>query len=380
MVISYFLFFIMLFSVGCASSKPAMGKFSEEEMAKFPLANEQGLPDIHGGLVLSIGSETITVDQVVTPLMNMLNEEVGAGDFSQFRQHVGPTAGQLLRSKIDDILLYEEAKRSAPDSVDEFLDKAVETEVNRFVADYDGNIANAQKAIEAEGFNNWQEFRDYHKKLILTQNYIQQKIADEIPVTHGELLDHYNANKADRFEWEGTVEFSLIDITAEKVKPFGKIGPVEAAKISEKAAFEKASGLVKRIRQGEDFGELAKKHSQGRRAAMGGRWSAVTLGTLASPYDVLELYFPGMDPGEVSDPIQAKGHVFIIKLEGKTHSGYKSFEEVQGEIESEVVTIRRTKQRREMASKLISEANISNLDEFLEHCIETAYRRKLSGR
>lgn len=363
----------MLFAVGCANSKPGTGKFTEEEMAVFPLANEQELPDIHGGLVLSIGSETITVDQIVSPVMKMLKEEVDTGNFGQFRQQVGPTVSQLIHSKIADILLYDEAKRSTSDGMDEYLDKAVESEVNRFVADYDGNVAKAQEAIDAMGFD-WQGFRDYQKKLILTQSYIQQKMTDGAPVTHGELLDHYNANKAERFEWKGTVEFSLIDITVDKVEP------VEPAKPAEQAAFDRAAELVKRIRQGEDFGEIAKEHSHGHRAAMGGRWSAVTLGSLAWPFDVLESHFPGMEPGKISDPIEVEGHVFIIKLESKTPGGYKSFEEVQDEIEAEVVLERRARQYEEMVSKLISQANISNLDEFWEYCIEAAYRRRLSGR
>ena len=374
MSIRYFLFFVLLFTVGCASSKPAPGKFSEEEMAVFPLANKQGLPDISGGLVLSIGSETITVDQVVSAVMEMLKEEVDASDFGQFRQQVGPAVSQLIRSKITDILLYEEARRNAPEQIDEYLDKAVESEVNRFVADYDGNVARAQDTIEAKGFNDWQAFRDYQKKLILTQNYIQQKMTDGAPVTHGELLDHYNANKAERFGWKGTVEFSLIDIAVDKV------GPVGPAKPAEQAAFDMAAELVRRIRQGEDFGEVAKEHSHGRRAAMGGRWSSVTLGALAWPFDVLESHFPGMEPGQISDPIEAEGHVFIIKLESKTPGGYKSFEEVQDEIEAEVVVGRRAMQYEEMVSKLIAKANISNLNEFFEYCIETAYRRRLSGR
>ncbi len=372
--IRYFLFFVMLFTAGCANSKPDAGKFTEEEMAVFPLANEQGLPGISGGLVLSIGSETITVDQVVSVVMEMLKEEVNTGNFGQFRQQVGPTVSRLIRSKITDILLYDEARRDAPGQIDEYLDKAVESEVNRFVADYDGNVAKAQKAIEAMGFDDWQGFRDYQTKLILTQNYIRQKMTDGAPVTHGELLDHYNANKAERFEWKGTVEFSLIDIVVDKVEPVGSSKPAE------QAAFDRAAELVKRIRQGEDFGEIAKEHSHGRRAAMGGRWSVVTLGDLAWPFDVLEAHFPGMEPGKISDPIEAEGHVFIIKLEGKTPGGYKSFQEVQEKIEWEVVKMRRAMQYEEMVSKLISQANISNLNEFLEYCIETAYRRRLSGR
>lgn len=370
----YLLFSAMLFAVGCASLKPGTGKFSEEEMAVFPLANKQELPGISGGLVLSVCSETITVDQVVSPVIKILNEEVGTNDYGQFRQQAGPIVGQLIRSKITDVLLYNEAKRDAPEQIDEYLDKAVETEVNRFIADYEGNAVKAQEAIGEMGFNDWQEFRDYHKKLILTQNYIQEKITDEIPVTHGELLNYYNANKAGRFEWKGRVKFSLIDISVDKVEP------VDPGTPAEQAAFDRAAELVQRIRQGEDFAELAKEHSHGHRAAMGGRWNPVTLGTLASPFDVLESHFSGLEPGNISDPIEAEGHVFIMKLESVTPGGYKSFEEVQDEIESEVVLMRRTQQYEEMISKLIDQANIANLNEFLEHCIEAAYRRRLSGR
>jgi hypothetical protein len=87
-----------------------------------------------------------------------------------------------------------------------------------------------------------------------------------------------------------------------------------------------------------------------------------------------------MKPGEVSNPIEAKGHVFVIKIEGKTPGIKRSFQDVQEEIESEVVIGRRGEQYDEMVSNLITQANISNLNEFLEYCIESAYRRKLLGR
>jgi parvulin-like peptidyl-prolyl isomerase len=247
------------------------------------------------------------------------------------------------------------------------LEKASESEVNRFIARHDGNYAKAQKALEAMGFD-WESYREYQKKLILTQTYLQKEMTDERVVTYDELLEHYNMVKSERFETEGVVEFSLIDI---HISEFGS-GVSETAK---EAALQRAESLVKRIRDGEEFEALAKEFSHGHRAAMGGKWNPVTVGSLASPFDVIEISTQEMEAGEVSDPIEAGGHVFIVKLESKRSAEHTSFEEVQEEIESEVIYMHRREQFEKKMTKLIVQSEVGNLEEFMRFCLEAAFLR-----
>ena len=48
---------------GCGVDKK--GKFTDEQMAQYPLATRYNLPDPSGGMALNVNTETITVDEVV---------------------------------------------------------------------------------------------------------------------------------------------------------------------------------------------------------------------------------------------------------------------------------------------------------------------------
>ena len=82
-----------------------------------------------------------------------------------------------------------------------------------------------------------------------------------------------------------------------------------------------------------------------------------------------------MNPGDISDIIQAKGHVFIMKLEDKVIAGSTPFVEVQDRIEEEIRTIRQRKEYQKVIADIVKQANISNMERFTEYCLETAYKK-----
>jgi peptidyl-prolyl cis-trans isomerase SurA len=356
----------------CQNKKAKQGKFSEAQMAEFALAERQDLPAPSGGLVLSINKEAVTADEIISPLMDTLEPMAAGGNFQRFTLQARGLVAQTVMSRTTDVLLYQQAKKQSADSINEdALDKAAQAEVNRFVANYGGNVAEANKAIQKMGMG-WPQLRDYQKRLLLTQYYISQELGDREPVTHSELLDKYNEMKDEHFSQTGQIRFRLIDIAINKIEA-GEPG-TGAAK---EAALKLAQELTERIRGGEDFGELAKTYSNDapHRVAEGGLWAPVTPGSLAAPHDVLENVAQQMEPGDVSGPIEAKGHIFIMKLESKRKADSEPFENVQAQIEAQILFQRQKAALDAMIEKLIRQANIADMDTFVNFCIETAYRR-----
>ena len=156
---------------GCRSKTLPTGKFSDEEMANIKLVEHGNLPLPAGGFVLSIGTETITVDEIVSLAWGNAGWERWRGSFERFKIQARDVVKDIVLGKVSDILLYQKARRKAPENIDEVLEKAVESEVNRFVTGYGGNYAEAQEAITAMGLD-WQGFRDYKKREMLIQSYI----------------------------------------------------------------------------------------------------------------------------------------------------------------------------------------------------------------
>lgn len=349
---------------GVGAKKP---RFSKEELAKIPLAQRDGFPEATGGFVLVVGGEAITSDEIVEPLAEYFRPAAQTSDLWQFKANAGGQLKQFVLTKVTNILLYNEAKKHLGENIDEALEKAVEAEVRKFIVSFEGDYARAEKALKEMGMD-WASFKEYKKKEIINQSYIATQLPDEEPVTYGELISRYNEMKEEIFSTPATITLRLIDIDSAKLEVAGaNQGRLDKAK-------ELATELRLAIVMGEDFGELAKKHSHGHRAMFGGLWKPLRPSSLAEPYDVLAAEAEKMQRGQIAGPIEAGGHIFIMKLEEKQVTNAEPFEKVQKEIEQTIEFERRKKAVDELETKLLQQAALSNVDAFINFCLEEIYR------
>lgn len=356
---------------GCQTKLP-QGKFTEEQMDAIPYATKYDLPDVTGGMTLGIYSETITVDEILGFAEQSLRPYAEKTDRATFEVEAKPFIRETVKGKVTDILLYQEARKSAPANIDETIEKAVESEVTRFVAGYDNNYALAERAIRQMGMT-WKTFRDYQKKLILTQSYISSALKEEKRFSYRELQDYYESIKDEQYTTIGSVTFSLIDLVPANLTA-DQIGDGETPQA---AAERIAADLLGRIADGEDFAELARQYSHGPFARLGGQLQPVTLDTnsLAEPYATLEKEAVRMQPGQTKGPILLDGRVFILKLNDIQHSNVQTFPEVQKQIEQMLLFQHRQKQYQELVQKLILKTDLVQLERFTEFCTRQAYDR-----
>ena len=132
-------------STGCENAQKT-GKFTDEEMTEIPLARRAAPPAHSDGLALSVKSETITIHEILTPVIKMLDLPAGT-DRDMFEFRARPVVKDSVISNITEILLYQEARKDAPENIDKLLDSAVDNEVKKFIASYDDNYALAQEAL-----------------------------------------------------------------------------------------------------------------------------------------------------------------------------------------------------------------------------------------
>lgn len=360
----FLLALLVLFS-GCGGGKKP--KYSEEELAAIPFAPKTGLPKASGGFVLAVGGETITADEMVLPFIEDFKPLAKRSSFEQFKLRARGDLERVLIIKVSDILLYQEAKKDAGEQFDEAVEKAAETEVRKFVVGFGGDYARAEEALKQGGMD-WRSFKEYQKKVILTQSYIASQLPDNRPITYTELVDTYNEMKDDFFSTEAMLKFRLIDI-----KP-AELEVADANQSRLEQAKELAGELVRRLRAGEDFGELARKYSHGHRREFGGLWKPRQPENLEKPYDVLATEAERIEPGQIAGPIETGEHIFIMKLEEKQSKSFKSLEKVQGEVEAKIIFDRRKKAVDRLAAKLWRQAALSNMDAFIDFCLEKIYR------
>jgi parvulin-like peptidyl-prolyl isomerase len=359
---------LILLTSGCGgSSKP---RFTDEELARIPLAQRQDLPEASGGFVLSVGGETITSDEIITQaLLEYLRPIAQKSTLEQFKKQVRPEIEQPLTTRISNILLYQQAKRKAGAGVDleDALEKATEAEVRRFIAGFDGDYARAEQVLKKMGMD-WRSFRDYQKKKVLSQDYVYQQLPENRPISYNELVNCYNEIKEQYFATPATITFRLIDIE------FPKLETANPNISRQEQARKLADELMERLRKGEDFGELARQYSHGHRASFGGLWQPVQPPSLAEPYDAIAAETDKMETGQIAGPIEAGEHIFIIKLEEKKPKSFEPLEKVQKEVEAKITFDRRKKAADEFSSKLVQQAELNEKDRFIDFCLEKIYQ------
>ncbi|MBN2514161.1 MAG: peptidylprolyl isomerase [Sedimentisphaerales bacterium] len=361
---------ILAFMVsGCGSNIP-QGKYTPEQMKTIPFPNRYDLPVPSGGITLNVASETVTVKDLTVLLEQQFKPLAAQGSFAAFKQAARPAFRETLRSRVTDILLYAEARKKAPENIDDALDKAVESELKRFLSSYDNNRALAENALRTMGYD-WKTFRDFQKRLILTQSYLSKEFSDKRPIAHSEMVDYYNKHRQEQFCWEGTIQFRSIDLIPARM-PAELIAEGETA---ETATVRLSVELMDKIKAGEDFGTLAEQYSQGPLASAGGLWRPITIGAGSLPdiYAVLEQKALTMEPGQVAGPLTSEQYLFILKLENRKDAGCKAFEEVQDAIEQQFQFEFRKEQYSKMVERLMGQTDVIQMEQFLDYCIIEAY-------
>jgi len=171
------------------------------------------------------------------------------------------------------------------------------------------------------------------------------------------MIDFYNKVRDEAFAVSSSLKFRLIDIHPEAMQ----------------AADPNADELLARIKQGQDFAELARQYSHGSKKALGGLWELQDPDSLVRPYDVLARQGRTLKPGDIAGPIEAPGHIFIMKLEEMQTGGYRPFEQVQSEVQEMIFADRRDKVMTKLNDRLMRHAALGIKDEFVDFCLERMY-------
>ena len=126
---------------------------------------------------------------------------------------------------------------------------------------------------------------------------------------------------------------------------------------------EEAKDLVKQLKAGADFNELAKKSSDSSNAHSGGDLGYFSRGQMVKSFE--EAAF-ALEPGQVSDPVKSEFGWHVIKVEDKRNRPVPSFDEVKDQIMASLVQT----QLKDTVQKLRSSASIDILDPELKKAMD----------
>lgn len=187
-----------------------------------------------------------------------------------------------------------------------------------------------EKAAEAQGVS-FEDFKQNLRNQIITQQVIGREVGGHIQVSNAEVKDYYEKHKAE-MEQPEQVRLSEIIVPVEKPKgPDGKDDPnAEPTPEAVAASQAKANDLLKQIRGGAKFEDLAKKFSSGPSADQGGDLGYFKRGSLSK--DLEDKTF-SMKAGDVTDVVRTKQGFVILKVSDHVQAGIPPMERMENQIQ-----------------------------------------------
>ena len=183
----------------------------------------------------------------------------------------------------------------------------------------------------------------------------KQLAESKTEVTPGEIAKYYNDN-AEKYRTAERVKTRHILVKLPPPGPDGKVDPKALA-----AARAKAADLLKQIKAGADFAELAKKNSDDPESAkVGGDLPWVTHGQFVPEYDKAAF---SMAKGQISDLVQSQFGFHIIQVLDKEDAHVIPLSEVRAQIESDIKAQKVSGVLDQLSKSALADAQKSGLDQ-----------------
>jgi peptidyl-prolyl cis-trans isomerase D len=179
------------------------------------------------------------------------------------------------------------------------------------------------------------------------------KLASDVQVSDQDLRSYYDQHR-DEFRVPEQVTVSHILIKTPTAGPDGKVDQkaVDAAKA-------KAEDVLKQVKSGGNFADMAKKYSDDPGSAKnGGSLGPIQRGRTVPEFEKVAFSLP---KGQISDLVKTTYGFHIIKVDDKQQAHTKSLEEVKAQIEPLIKQQKASRAAESQASALLTGARSEGL-------------------
>jgi peptidyl-prolyl cis-trans isomerase SurA len=199
-----------------------------------------------------------------------------------------------------------------------------------------------EKAVTSEGMN-WEDFKNNIRNRLLTQRVIGSEVGSHITVPDDEVSKYYEAHKS---EFVGPEQVALREIV---VNTQGK-KPEELPDLK-----KKAETALKRVQDGENFGEIAKRLSDGSTKNDGGYLGVYKRGELSKE---LEDRVFAMKKNDLTEVLETKQGYLILQVLEHYDEGVQSLAKVKDKIMEKLYSDRMEPAMREYLKTLREESYV----------------------
>lgn len=314
-------------------------------------------------IIARVNNQIITRSELAHS-KDQLKEEVKQQDSNNADKAYADREKDVLRDLIDQQLLLEKGKDLGITG-DTDLIKQLDQMRKDMKLD---SMEALEKEAEKQGIS-WEDFKQTQRNQIITRKVIGEEVGGHLAISKEEEQKFYDEhkNELEQPEYIRLSEILVAPKILEPAKPAGDpntSAPTnqadEAAKQAADAAAlsaaeAKANDLLKQIRAGATFEDVAKKYSDGPSAADGGTLGMFKRGQLAKE---LEDRTFAMKSGDVTDVIRTKQGYVILKVIDHQQAGIPPMKDVLPKIEDALYYQKLQPALRAYLTKLREEAYI----------------------
>ena len=299
-------------------------------------------------IIAKVNGDIVTTSEIDRGRRQIAAElKRGGASAQQFEQALKEREKDILRDRIDQLLLVQKGKE---------LNINVDSEVTKYLA----GIQLQNKIADQDKFQQWvrdqfgMPFEDVKAEIrnnFLTRRVIGQEVQSRISISRAESQKYYDEHK-NEFVREERVFLREILVSTQD-KPEAEIPALE----------KKAKDLVARARAGERFSDLARDNSDSESSKAGGEVGAFKKDLL--PKDIADVVFTH-EKGYVTDAFKVANGFLILQVEERHQAGLAAFEEVENEVMSRLYEPRFDPAMRDYLTMLRTEAFLEIREGFVD--------------
>ncbi|OVE76211.1 hypothetical protein BVX97_02135 [bacterium E08(2017)] len=272
------------------------------------------------GVAARINSDIITIGEVARMMLPMQQELVGKYRGDALREKLLELYSDTVNALVERRLImaaYEEQDMQLPEWViDERIDEVIRE-------NFRGDKSELMEILAREKMS-FEEWRETWRERMGIASMRSSFFGRTINVSPEELVEQYEANR-EKYLTAGKAKLKMIFLKDD--------GPVDGADQESRAGLAEAAIVIEKLKKGAAFSDLAREYSDGNRAESGGDWGWVEPGVLRKE---IVAAIDGLKEGDVTDPVETKQGVYIVKVEGLKDERIKAYEDVRDKIESEL--------------------------------------------
>jgi parvulin-like peptidyl-prolyl isomerase len=318
---------------------------------------EQVLVKVNGDII----SKTEFEARQVAALRNRPELANATPSSVELQKAIAETTPDLILDAVDELLLVQRGRELGYALGDEQFNQIL---TNIRESNNLQDEARFQEALKQEGMT-LADLRRQLERQMLVQQVQRADIVGKLSVTEDEARAYYDAH---REEFTTPAEVTLREILIEVPATDKGVNVAQ-----DEDARAQAEEVRKRLLAGEPFPRMAGDHSAAPSKANGGLIGPLLVRELSAP---LQERLAQMKVGDITEVLRTQRGYQILKLESRTETRIRSFEDARSDIGDRVMDQKLEAERLKYLDRLRAQATIDWRNDELQKAYEQALERR----